>query len=197
MLVFYSGWGYWEGCTEGEYGLEPEYDENPFGEHYGLFKLPEKAEMEVMYQGETTVSYLLHPKYSDLSNSQKYPLPEYPRFILCEERKGEQKFSIDERPIIKKTKRYTSDDIKDSPIDDAPKSLTETERNSMLRLILGMAIHGYGYDPDSGRNTATGSKNRSIKAALETLGLGTDEKTISKYLKEAAERYPDAKPRKI
>lgn len=74
--------------------------------------------------------------------------------------------------------------------------LSETERNTMLKLIIGMAIDAYGYDPDGKKNPATGNNNGSIKAALEKLGLSADEKTIKKYLNEAAARYPDAKPRK-
>lgn len=76
------------------------------------------------------------------------------------------------------------------------KELLETERSTMLRLIIGMAIDAYKYVPGKPRNSATGNKNGSIKAALENLGLSADEKTISKYLKEAAELYPDARPRK-
>ncbi|MDD5268030.1 MAG: hypothetical protein PHO08_13030 [Methylococcales bacterium] len=73
---------------------------------------------------------------------------------------------------------------------------SETERHTMLKLIIGMAIDGYRYDPNSTRNTATGNNKGSIKAALEMLGLSADEKTISKYLKQAAELYPEARPRK-
>lgn len=181
MLVFYSGWGYWEIYSEEEDGLEYE----PFGEEYCLFKLPEKAEMEVKYQGETTVSYLLPPKHSVLSNPPKYPLLQYPRFILCEERKGEQKFSIDDRPIIKKTVKYTWDDIVESPDgDDTPKNLTETERNTMLKLIIGMAIDAYGYDPKSHRNALTGDKN-GLSAKLLTHNIKISDDTIRKYLNEA------------
>lgn len=72
--------------------------------------------------------------------------------------------------------------------------LTENERDTLLKLILCMAIDSYGHDPASKKNPSTGKNNGSIKAALEKHGLSADEKTISKYLKEAAERYPDAKP---
>jgi hypothetical protein len=75
--------------------------------------------------------------------------------------------------------------------------LSETERNTMLKLIIGMAIDAYSYDPDGKKNPATGNNNGSIKVALEKLGLSADEKTIKKYLNEAAARYPDAKPRKL
>lgn len=74
--------------------------------------------------------------------------------------------------------------------------LSETERNTMLKLIIGMAIDAYGYDPDNTKNSATGKNNGSIKSSLERVGLSADEKTIKKYLEAAAELFPDAKPRK-
>lgn len=73
--------------------------------------------------------------------------------------------------------------------------INQNERNTMLRLILGMAIDSYGYIPGE-RNTATGENNTSIKAALERSGLAADKKTISKYLAEAANIYQDARHRK-
>ena len=72
-------------------------------------------------------------------------------------------------------------------------NISESERATLLKLILGMAIDAYAYKPGS-RNTATGNNHGSIKAALQKIGLNADEKTISKYLKEAVEAYPDAKP---
>jgi hypothetical protein len=75
--------------------------------------------------------------------------------------------------------------------------ITESERQTMLKLIIGMAIDAYKYDPDAKRNPATGNNKCSIKAALERVGLSLTEKTISKYLEEAVERFPEAKLRKL
>jgi hypothetical protein len=72
-------------------------------------------------------------------------------------------------------------------------TVTDTERGTMLKLILGMAMDGYRYIPNSSYNTATGNGKGSIKAGLQKVGLDADEKTISKYLKEATEHYPAAK----
>jgi hypothetical protein len=58
-------------------------------------------------------------------------------------------------------------------------SLTTATRNSMLKLIIGMAIMGYRYDPRLDRNSATGD----IRGDLEKLGLGLKNETIGKYLK--------------
>lgn len=93
-------------------------------------------------------------------------------------------FVILRKEVEKLTKKSTKTDI------------SETERNTMLKLIIGMAMDAYKYDPDEPRNNATGGSRISIKSALEKYGLSADQKTISKYLNEAAELYPDARPRK-
>ena len=65
------------------------------------------------------------------------------------------------------------------------KSVSPKERNSMLLVILGMAIDKYGYDPASDRNPATGSNKNSIKASLEKIGIPISNDTLKKYLEEA------------
>jgi hypothetical protein len=74
--------------------------------------------------------------------------------------------------------------------------ILETERNTLLKLIIGMAIDAYGYDPTATKNIATGGNRGSIQAGLDRCCLNADQKTIKKYLEAAAELYPDAKPRK-
>lgn len=69
--------------------------------------------------------------------------------------------------------------------------------NSLLKIVLGMAIDAYKYDPDAQKNKATGANYGSIAASLEKIpGLKTEPDTIRKYLTEAAKRYPSAKPLK-
>ncbi len=72
--------------------------------------------------------------------------------------------------------------------------VTELERNTMLKLIIGMAIDAYGYSPDKSRNEATGTNKGSIRAGLETRGIFVDDDTIRKYLNEAKELVLDSKP---
>jgi hypothetical protein len=64
--------------------------------------------------------------------------------------------------------------------------LSETERQTMLKLIIGMAMNAYGYDPNATRNTATGDKN-GISAKLERHGISINDDTIRKYLTAAKE----------
>ncbi|CAM3721117.1 hypothetical protein [Bordetella tumulicola] len=64
------------------------------------------------------------------------------------------------------------------------------ERETMLKLIIGMAIKGYDYDPNAKKNEATGQ----IAASLQGIGLPVSDETIRKYLKEAAELLPRKSP---
>jgi hypothetical protein len=69
------------------------------------------------------------------------------------------------------------------------KSSATRERESMLKLIIGLACGVYGYDPGAARNTATGE----IKRDLERIGLAIDDDTIRKYLREGADLVDPAR----
>ncbi|MEO6561662.1 MAG: hypothetical protein ABIN99_01260 [Nitrosospira sp.] len=62
------------------------------------------------------------------------------------------------------------------------KPLLGTERDSLLKLVIGMAIKGYGYDPSSTKKSTTVSE---IERDLAELGIELTDDTIRKYLKEA------------
>lgn len=66
------------------------------------------------------------------------------------------------------------------------KPLLTRERESALKLIVGMAIGRYRYDPKASRNEAT----RHIAEDLDRLGLSLDADTVRKWLKEGAEMIP-------
>lgn len=66
-----------------------------------------------------------------------------------------------------------------------PKDVSESELNSMLKLIIGMAIDAYGYNPNSPRNSATGDKNGISAKILSKCGISISDDTIRKYLNEA------------
>jgi hypothetical protein len=66
------------------------------------------------------------------------------------------------------------------------KNLGTRERNTMLKLIIGMAVDGYKYDPNVLRSPIV----PEIANALQLLGIGLDEVTIRKYLKEGKEFLP-------
>lgn len=62
-----------------------------------------------------------------------------------------------------------------------PKEALETEKASMLKLVAGMAIKGYRYDPHEQRSTTV----QEIADDLDRLGISLDLKTIRKWLKES------------
>ncbi len=66
------------------------------------------------------------------------------------------------------------------------KPLHTKEKETLLKMAIGMAIKGYGYNPSAKRNNTT----TEIKQDLESLGIQLDEDTIRKWLKEASEILP-------
>lgn len=73
--------------------------------------------------------------------------------------------------------------------------LSESERNSLLKLVFGMAVAAYQYDPGKNRNSATGENRGSIAADLSRLGLNLNADTVRKFIKEAEERFSDLIPK--
>jgi hypothetical protein len=71
-----------------------------------------------------------------------------------------------------------------SPV--APKALSTKERDTLLKLVIGMAIGGYGYSPAASKNEATGE----IASDLAKFGLSLDPDTVKKWLKEGAKLLP-------
>jgi hypothetical protein len=60
------------------------------------------------------------------------------------------------------------------------------ERDSLLKLLIGMAVGGYRYDPKSNRSSTA----KEIASDLALVGLQIDEDTVRKYLVEARELLP-------
>lgn len=68
----------------------------------------------------------------------------------------------------------------------ASKPLATLERTTMLKLVMGMAVGFYGYDPAKSRNPTI----PEIKSDLALKGVKIDEGTIRKYLDEAKALWP-------
>ncbi len=66
------------------------------------------------------------------------------------------------------------------------KELKTRERETVLKLIIGMAVSGYRYDPKAARSDTVGD----IVGDLDELGLHLDPDTVRKWLREAAELMP-------
>lgn len=69
----------------------------------------------------------------------------------------------------------------------ADNELSVKERNTVLKIIIGMAIKGYSYNPNKKRNPTA----KEITSDLDLLGLPIDEDTVRRWLKDATEQLPD------
>lgn len=67
--------------------------------------------------------------------------------------------------------------------------LSTSERNSLLKLVIGMAVRGYKYAPGASRSDVV----PEIAKDLEEAGVRLEADTVRKYLKEAALLLPKAK----
>ena len=56
----------------------------------------------------------------------------------------------------------------------------------MLKLIIGMAVGGYGYDPKAERSAQV----TEIASDLEKVGISLDADTVRKWLRAAADLLP-------
>ncbi|WP_146346726.1 hypothetical protein [Falsiphaeobacter marinintestinus] len=66
------------------------------------------------------------------------------------------------------------------------KAFDPRERKTMLRLIIGLAVAGYRYDP----RTTRSSIPKEIRNDLDQLGVNLDLNTIRKYLREGSDFLP-------
>ena len=94
------------------------------------------------------------------------------------------KIVIEERDELKHTLEATQSTASDAP-------LGESERDSLLKMVLGMAMAAYDYKPGANRNTATGEKQGSVSVDLQRMGLTLDADTVRKFTKEAETRFKD------
>lgn len=79
--------------------------------------------------------------------------------------------------------------IAEIKIMESQDNLSEKERNSLLKMILGMALDAYQYKPENDRNTATGENKGSIYAACQEYKIDISNDTIKKYLNEAKDFF--------
>jgi hypothetical protein len=70
-------------------------------------------------------------------------------------------------------------------------SANTKERESLLKLVIGMAVKGYAFDPRAGRSGIS----KEIADDLASLGISLSDDTVRKYLKDAAEFLPSSESR--
>jgi hypothetical protein len=73
----------------------------------------------------------------------------------------------------------------------ATAKLNPKERDSLLKLVVGMAVQSYRWDPEKARC----EKVAVIAGALERAGVPLDVDTVRKWLREAAKLLPPSAPK--
>ena len=63
------------------------------------------------------------------------------------------------------------------------KPLSNREQDTLLKLVIGMAVKGYSHNPAAAKSSAP----KDIADDLASLGISVSDDTVRKYLKEAAE----------
>jgi hypothetical protein len=72
------------------------------------------------------------------------------------------------------------------PTSGAENGIGARERDSLLKLVIGMAVAAYAYDPKAGRS----DRPTEIAGDLDRAGVPLDVDTVRKWLREAAELLP-------
>ena len=95
--------------------------------------------------------------------------------------KEKEKIFLLERKI-----QELENNLNDQKKDKEEKPLGTTERNSLYKMILGMAISGYGYDPEAKKNDAI----KDISDDMVRNNISLTAETIRSYLKKANSEFP-------
>lgn len=74
----------------------------------------------------------------------------------------------------------------DPPDSPKEKLLSTRERETLLKLIIGMAVDGYGYDPFATRSPLA----KELSEIFSLQGIPISDDTVRKWLQEAAQVFP-------
>jgi hypothetical protein len=72
------------------------------------------------------------------------------------------------------------------PVAGQEKTLSTRERDTLYKIIIGLAVDGYGYVPKEKRSAIA----RDVSAKLDELGISVSDDTVRKYIKEAEQLLP-------
>jgi hypothetical protein len=87
---------------------------------------------------------------------------------------------VTERDSVQRRFEQLESDLKKA------KGLGTRERETLLKLVGGMAVAAYKHEPHATRTTTASA----IVQDLDTVGISIDEDTVRKWLKEAVEHIP-------
>ena len=83
-------------------------------------------------------------------------------------------------------RKYSNAQQTSEAVKSTEKTLGTRERDTLLKLVIGMAVAGYKYNPKASKNAAVSD----IASDLERLGIAVSDDTVRKWLSEAAEFLP-------
>lgn len=69
-----------------------------------------------------------------------------------------------------------------------PKAAYTKEQETLMKLIIGMAVDGYGYNPEASRSPFP----KELEGILNQLGISVSDDTVRKWLKESSELLPQS-----
>lgn len=172
--VFFQGYGQWFGVEDDENGKHTIKSEH--SAHFsGFFYLPHNAEVAYEQTGNLNGTMTLLPILDHPDNQ-----------LLMHYLNQDGRFA--EQLFFRIDKSQPNEIVITKGRDIHKTDLTELERGTLLKIILGMAIDAYGYSLEASRNSATGCKN-GISSKIATRGINVSDDTIRKYLDEAKQSY--------
>lgn len=131
--------------------------------------------------------------YSDVNDLygrayNRYDLhdPVRPESYLAWAKKHDVNFPAELERLLPGKESSESSDLAIVKAAIANKPVGARERDTLLKIIIGMAIAGYKYKPDAPRNDAIAD----IQGDLDKLGIPVSDDTIRKWLNEARELLP-------
>ncbi len=152
--------------------------------HYGSFI----GDWKTMYDQQQETHSKIVADLSSLIESQKVRFGEQVASIQAEAEKlaTKQRTTIEELASQLKVERAKVPAHEEKPVG-------ERERESLLKLLIVMAMGGYGHNPKDTRSTTVSE----ISKDFAKFGLTMDEDTIRKYLKSARETLPPSETEQV
>ncbi|MBG7619323.1 hypothetical protein I5R65_07595 [Herbaspirillum sp. AP02] len=122
-------------------------------------------------------------EFPDLSGGETPSLSELPRSALLVVRTNELRQFLNEVSVEPGIATQTQ--TASSAPHPTSKPLGNRERETLLKIILGMAIKGYAYDPDAKRSSIA----KEISEDLQKLGMSIDDDTVRNHLNRAKDIF--------
>lgn len=143
------------------------------------------ADWKTLYERQVTLTQGAEDRATKANTDYLRAMGEHSAFIDRMRQDHDALFDKMNRALAEKNERIgeilKQIDALQNASPPAPKEPGTRERDSMLRIIIGMAVGGYGYDPTASKSAAT----KEIAGDVHARGLSIDEDTVRKYLMEA------------